>query len=77
MIVFSFCLIGRFKGSKLLEVGSGVTVHSIASASLYFDSIVMSDYVEDNVEELRKWMKDQSPVKQFLDVQAGLEGYAK
>lgn len=52
-------------------------MHSIASASRVFPNIVMSDYVENNVEELRKWLKGQSSIKQFLDVQAELEGYGK
>lgn len=67
---------GRFKGSRLLEIGSGAVVHNIASASAFFPNIIMSDYVEDNCEELKSWLNGQSSLKQFLDFQAELEGYA-
>ena len=66
---------GRFKGTTLLEIGSGALVHNIASASAIFPNIVMSDYVENNCEELKRWLKGESPLKQFLDVPAELEGY--
>lgn len=72
-----FFLLGKFDGAKVLEIGSGATVHSIASASRNCRAIVMSDYVEDNLEQLRKWLKDQSSLKQLLDIQAGLEGYGE
>lgn len=68
---------GKLQGSKLLEIGSAASVHSVASASKYFPNIVLSDYVEDNLEELRKWLKGQSSFKQMLDVHAELEGYGK
>ncbi|GBO34974.1 hypothetical protein AVEN_125891-1, partial [Araneus ventricosus] len=67
----------RFEGKKLLEVGSGATVHSIASASAYFPIIVQSDFVEDNLENLKLWHKGQSPLdwSAFLDIVASLEDF--
>ncbi|CAL1295645.1 unnamed protein product [Larinioides sclopetarius] len=67
----------RFEGKKLLEIGSGATVHNIASASAYFPIIVQSDFVEDNVENLKRWHKGQSPLdwSAFLDIVAGLEDF--
>ncbi|XP_054724275.1 nicotinamide N-methyltransferase-like [Uloborus diversus] len=53
----------KYKGSKLLDIGSGATVHNIAGASIFCPNIVLSDYVEDNCTELRKWLKKES----FLD----------
>ena len=77
MMVFMYDVFrsGRFKGSKVLDIGSGALVHSVASASEYFPNIVMSDYVEDNIEQLKGWLRGEQTIKQFLDVQAGLEGY--
>jgi len=66
---------GRFKGSKLLEIGSGATVHSIASASAFFSHITMSDYVQDNLDNLKKWIAGDSSLKQLLDIPAELEGF--
>ncbi|GBM07038.1 hypothetical protein AVEN_82247-1, partial [Araneus ventricosus] len=68
---------GRFEGKKLLEVGSGATVHNIASASAYFPIIVQSDFVEDNLENLKLWHKGQSPLdwSAFLDIVASLEDF--
>ena len=80
MIIFIYSFIhftGKLQGSKLLEIGSGATVHSVASASQHFKNIVMSDYVEDNLEELKKWLSGSSTIRQFLDVQSGLEGYGE
>jgi len=66
---------GRFTGSKVLDIGSGATVHNIASASLKFSQIVQSDYVLDNVEELQRWHQGKSNLdwSQFLNVILDLE----
>ncbi|KAG8178326.1 hypothetical protein JTE90_026294 [Oedothorax gibbosus] len=61
---------GQFEGTKVLEIGSGATVHGIASASRKYTSIVQSDYVLDNCEELRKWHLGESTLDwtQFLEL---------
>lgn len=68
---------GKFKGRKLLEIGSGPTIHNIASASAYFPEIVQSDFVEANCEELRRWLggKSQLDWSPFLEAIARIEGY--
>ncbi|GFR30217.1 hypothetical protein TNCT_670711 [Trichonephila clavata] len=67
----------RFKGEKLLEIGSGATVHNIASASAYFPIIIQSDFVEDNREALKQWHKRESQLdwSEFLNITARLEDY--
>ncbi|PRD30787.1 UNVERIFIED_CONTAM: Nnmt [Trichonephila clavipes] len=67
----------RFKGEKLLEIGSGATVHNIASASAYFPIILQSDFVEDNREALKQWHKRESPMdwSEFLNITARLEDF--
>ena len=54
----------------MLEIGSGATVHGIASASRKYTSIVQSDYVLDNCEELKKWHLGESTLDwtQFLEL---------
>ncbi|GFS43635.1 hypothetical protein NPIL_282771 [Nephila pilipes] len=67
----------RFEGEKLLEIGSGATVHNIASASAYFPIIVQSEFVEDNREALKDWLKGNSPLdwSDFLSMPARLEDF--
>ncbi|GFU07046.1 hypothetical protein NPIL_523411 [Nephila pilipes] len=67
----------RFKGEKLLEIGSGATVHNIASASAYFPIIVQSDFVEDNRTALKHWHEAKSPLdwSEFLNIPARMEDY--
>ncbi|GFT23180.1 nicotinamide N-methyltransferase [Trichonephila clavipes] len=67
----------RFKGKKLLEIGSGATVHNIACASAYFPIIVQSDFVKDNREALKRWLKEDSPLdwSEFLNIPARIEDF--
>ncbi|GFT03731.1 hypothetical protein NPIL_644711 [Nephila pilipes] len=67
----------RFEGQKLLEIGSGATVHNIASASAYFPIIVQSDFLEDNCKALRDWLQGNTMLdwSKFLDIPARLEKY--
>lgn len=67
---------GRFEGTKMFEIGSGPTVHYVASASSQFTSIVQSDFVEDNRELLKRWLRGESDHfdwSQFLDLVARVE----
>ncbi|GBL97519.1 Indolethylamine N-methyltransferase [Araneus ventricosus] len=48
---------GNCSGTRMLEIGSGPTVHNIATASAYFPYIVQSEFVESNCEQLRKWLR--------------------
>ncbi|XP_015919260.2 nicotinamide N-methyltransferase [Parasteatoda tepidariorum] len=47
----------KFSGARLLDLGSGPTVHNVATASAYFPHIVLSEFVESNCEQLRKWVR--------------------
>ncbi|GFT19439.1 uncharacterized protein NPIL_227561 [Nephila pilipes] len=69
----------RFEGKKLLEIGSGATVHNIASASAYFPIIVQSEFVEDNREALKDWLNGNSPLdwSEFLSAPARLEDFKR
>lgn len=44
------------KGKRCLEIGSGPTVHSLISASYHFDTLMSSDFLEKNREEIKKWL---------------------
>ncbi|XP_071755416.1 nicotinamide N-methyltransferase [Centroberyx gerrardi] len=48
---------GKYKGKRLVEVGTGPTVHTLISACEHFEDIVVSDYVDNNRREIEKWLR--------------------
>ncbi|KAM4620133.1 nicotinamide N-methyltransferase [Polymixia lowei] len=48
---------GKYKGKRLIEVGTGPTIHTLISACEYFEEMVVSDYVDNNRRELEKWLR--------------------
>ncbi|MCJ8747925.1 hypothetical protein PDJAM_G00158960 [Pangasius djambal] len=50
---------GQYKGQRLIEVGSGPTIHTVISACEHFDELVLSDFVDRNREEIKKWIKNE------------------
>ena len=65
---------------RLLEIGSGPTIHVVAAASRCFQEIVMSDYAEQNLKELDLWLKKDpssfnwSSVLEFIANREGIPG---
>ncbi|CAH1265137.1 NNMT [Branchiostoma lanceolatum] len=49
---------GRFKGQRLLDVGTGPNIISVLSASKYFPEITCSDYLQSCRDELQLWLRD-------------------
>ena len=47
-------------GPRVLEVGGGPTIYQLISAIAKAQSIAFSDYSEDNLTEVKKWLKDKS-----------------
>ena len=64
-------------GCRLLDIGSGPSIHSVLSASRVFSEITLSDYTSQNRQALQDWLDrkphahDWSP---FLQKVASLEG---
>ncbi|KAK3510797.1 hypothetical protein QTP70_022716 [Hemibagrus guttatus] len=50
---------GKYKGRKLIEVGSGPTIHTVISACEHFDELLLSDFVDSNREEIKKWINNE------------------
>lgn len=48
---------GKYRGKRLIEVGTGPTIHTLISACEYFEEIVVSDFVDNNRKEIQKWLK--------------------
>ncbi|XP_045412484.1 nicotinamide N-methyltransferase [Lemur catta] len=66
-----FCLDG-VKGDLLIDIGSGPTIYQLLSACESFKEIIVSDYTDQNLQELKKWLKkepdafDWSPVVTYV-----------
>ncbi|XP_074072817.1 nicotinamide N-methyltransferase [Macrotis lagotis] len=63
---------GRVKGDLLIDIGTGPTIYQLLSACESFKEIVVSDYTDQNLEELKRWLKkdlkafDWSPVVKYV-----------
>ncbi|XP_010370664.1 nicotinamide N-methyltransferase [Rhinopithecus roxellana] len=66
-----FCLDG-VKGDLLIDIGSGPTIYQLLSACESFKEIIVTDYSDQNLQELKKWLKkepeafDWSPVVTYV-----------
>lgn len=45
---------------RMIEVGCGPTLHHVFAAAPFVSSIVMSDYLEGNLAEVQKWVKNDA-----------------
>lgn len=65
------------QGSTILEFGSGPTLHHIFPVVPYVSEIHMADYVEKNLDELKKWVEkapDMHSWKPFVAYTLECEG---
>ncbi|OCT62081.1 phenylethanolamine N-methyltransferase [Xenopus laevis] len=53
------CATGEIAGQTLVDIGSGPTIYQILSASEHFAEVVLTDYLEVNRAELRRWLQDE------------------
>ncbi|XP_016064425.1 PREDICTED: nicotinamide N-methyltransferase [Miniopterus natalensis] len=66
-----FCMAG-VKGDLLIDIGSGPTIYQFLSACESFKTIIATDYADQNLQELEKWLKkepgafDWSPVVAYV-----------
>ncbi|KAM4622471.1 phenylethanolamine N-methyltransferase [Discoglossus pictus] len=71
------CATGEIGGHTVVDIGSGPTVYQLLSAFELFQEVIMTDYLEVNREETRRWLRaepgtfDWSPYIQHV---CGLEG---
>ncbi|XP_035677097.1 nicotinamide N-methyltransferase-like [Branchiostoma floridae] len=68
---------GKFKGRRLLDVGTGPNIMSVLSASKYFPDITCTDYVQNCRDELQMWLRDDPGAFDFgsyLQYLSTLEG---
>nr|XP_008120811.1 PREDICTED: nicotinamide N-methyltransferase isoform X2 [Anolis carolinensis] len=50
---------GSVKGETLIDVGSGPTIYQLMSACESFETIIASDYLDQNLREIEKWWKNE------------------
>ncbi|XP_068505512.1 phenylethanolamine N-methyltransferase [Syngnathus scovelli] len=50
---------GDIGGELLVDVGSGPTLYQVLSGCEVFDEVVLTDFLESNREELRRWLRDE------------------
>ncbi|XP_036115796.1 nicotinamide N-methyltransferase [Molossus molossus] len=53
-----FCVAG-VKGDLLIDIGSGPTIYQLLSACESFKTIIATDYTDQNLQELEKWLKKE------------------
>nr|XP_060643155.1 nicotinamide N-methyltransferase-like [Anolis sagrei ordinatus] len=60
------------RGDTLIDIGSGPSIHHLLSACESFKEIIVSDFLEQNREEVKKWLKkdretfDWAPVLKYV-----------
>nr|XP_060643320.1 nicotinamide N-methyltransferase-like [Anolis sagrei ordinatus] len=63
---------GGIRGDTLIDIGSGPSIHQLLSACESFKEIIVSDFLEQNQEEMKKWLKkdpetfDWAPVLKYV-----------
>ncbi|KAM5140741.1 uncharacterized protein ACMZJ9_014607 [Mantella aurantiaca] len=48
---------GDVGGDTIIDIGTGPTIHQLLSACEAFNNIIVSDFLEQNLAELQKWLK--------------------
>lgn len=64
-------------GGKMVDIGTGATVHTLITASDKFKDITCAEYTEVNRKELKKWLsgaQDAFDWSLFFKFVAILEG---
>ncbi|XP_054448233.1 nicotinamide N-methyltransferase [Pteronotus mesoamericanus] len=70
--LFNIFSVGGIKGDLLIDIGSGPTIYQFLSACESFKKIIATDYVDQNLQELEKWLKkepgafDWSPIVSYV-----------
>ncbi|KAM6985124.1 nicotinamide N-methyltransferase, partial [Aplochiton taeniatus] len=69
--------LGKYRGQRLIDIGTGPSIHSLISACQHFEEIYVSDFTDSNLEEIKKWLSNEegcfnwNPVVQYV---CNLEG---
>ncbi|XP_072467156.1 nicotinamide N-methyltransferase-like [Notamacropus eugenii] len=76
--------LGRVKGDLLIDIGTGPTIYQLLSACESFKEIVVTDYTDQNREEVIQWLKKEpgafdwsSVVKYVCELEGDREKWAE
>lgn len=50
---------GDVSGELLVDIGSGPTLYQVMSGCEVFNKVILSDFLEVNRQELRRWLQDE------------------
>ncbi|XP_069107451.1 nicotinamide N-methyltransferase-like isoform X1 [Argopecten irradians] len=65
----------NLSGKRLLDVGTGPTIHTLITACNHVDEIYLSDFLPQNLQYLEKWRKgEKRQSEQLIDHVMDLEG---
>ena len=67
MHLFSFTL-DDIKGHRLLELGTGPTIHYSVIPSQYFDEVYLSDYTQGCQNVIKNWINKTPDSLNFSNV---------
>ncbi|XP_067116837.1 nicotinamide N-methyltransferase [Osmerus mordax] len=59
---------GKHSGQRLIDIGTGPSIHSLISASEHYEDILVSDYTDSNRQEIKKWLNDEEGCFDWLPV---------
>ncbi|KAK2820457.1 hypothetical protein Q5P01_023416 [Channa striata] len=69
---------GDVSGELLIDIGSGPTLYQVLSGCEVFNQVLLTDFLEVNRQELRRWLKDEGGCKldwtPYLQYVCKLEG---
>ena len=59
-VLVNFLKVNNFKFKKAIEFGAGPTIHRIIPFIPYIENIYISDFLNTNLYELRKWLRNET-----------------
>lgn len=51
--------LGEYSGETLIDIGTGPTLHSVISASSYFEDIIVTEFTNHNCQTIEKWINKE------------------
>lgn len=58
-VFFLVFLSGDVSGEILVDIGSGPTLYQVMSGCEVFNKVILTDFLEVNRQELRRWLQDE------------------
>ncbi|XP_053308119.1 indolethylamine N-methyltransferase-like [Spea bombifrons] len=59
---------GGVKGKNLIDIGAGPAIYQLLTACEVFETIITSDFLEQNRTELQKWLKNEQGALDWMEI---------